>query len=328
MEHGALAGFLARLGLSADAAAVYLALLDRPPGPLSALAADAGLGEWVLLDAYEQLVEAGLASAAGDGDGLVTPVPPAAGLEILGRRRAVELDDARIAVTRAFESFRRHRLSQYTDNLVEVITGESIVWRIRHAMGSVHTEIRRFDSPPYFINAATNAEEELAQLSRGIRHRTVYSRASLEHPGYVAVNIEACVHAGEQARILPSLPVKLTIIDDSYALLSLSIVEAEANNALLIVRPCGLLSALTALFELCWQTAPPFYGSETGPLRLQSADRRMLSLLAAGLTDEQIARQLGVSRRTFFRRLGLLMARLGATSRFQLALQAERRGWV
>lgn len=185
-------------------------------------------------------------------------------------------------MTRAFESFRRRRLSQDTDNLVEVVTGESIVWRIRLAMGSVQTEIRRFDSPPYFINA----EEELAQLARGIRHRTVYSRASLEHPGYVADNIEACVQAGEQARIVPSLPVKLTIVDDSYALLSLSIVEAEANNAMLIVRPCGLLSALTALFELCWQTAAPFYGSEPGPLRLQSADRRMPSLLAAGLTGE------------------------------------------
>lgn len=328
MERDRLADHLQRLGLSVDAGAVYLALLDRPPGLLTALAAETGLDELSLRVAYEQLVAAGLATALGADDGPAAPQPPAAGLETLSRHRVAELDDARVAVASAFEAFRRLRLSQYTDDLVEVVTGDSIASRLRQTVDSARAEIRRFDSPPYFFAGTASAGQELEQLARGIRHRTVYSHASLEHPGYLADNIEACIHAGEQARVLPSLPVKLTIVDEAYALLSLSITEADVNNAVLIVRPCGLLSALVALFELCWQTAPQFYGPAPGPQRLRPVDRRLLALLAAGQADEHIARELGVSRRTLFRQIRQLMTRLGASSRFQLALQAQRQGWL
>lgn len=326
MDRVKLADALTRLGVPSASAAVYVSLLDRPPGPLGALASDLGTEVARVREAYDHLVTLGLASAVGEDGDIVTPRPPAVSLELLTRRRTAEIDTARLAITGAFESFRRLRLSQYTDNLVEVITGEQIRWRIKQDMDSVREQIRRFDSPPYFFSDSVNAEEELEQLSRGITHRTVYARASLERPDYLAGNIEPCIRAGEHARVLPSLPVKLTLIDDSVAHLSLSITEADVNNSLLIVRPCGLFSALTALFELSWQTALPFYGGDAAPVRLPPAERKLLSLLAVGLPDERIAANLGISRRTFFRRVELLMTKLGATTRFQLALHASRRG--
>jgi DNA-binding NarL/FixJ family response regulator len=56
--------------------------------------------------------------------------------------------------------------------------------------------------------------------------------------------------------------------------------------------------------------------------------RNLLTLLAAGLTDDAIARSLGWSSRTTQRRLQRLMITLGASTRFQAALLATRRGWV
>ncbi|KGN31699.1 hypothetical protein N802_03310 [Knoellia sinensis KCTC 19936] len=41
-----------------------------------------------------------------------------------------------------------------------------------------------------------------------------------------------------------------------------------------------------------------------------------------------MARELGVSERTVGRRVARLEERLGARSRFQLAAQAYRRGWL
>ena len=169
----------------------------------------------------------------------------------------------------------------------------------------------------------------LATLARGVTQRVLYSRASLEYPGYLATVIEPCVAAGEDARVLPSVPVKLLIIDDASALVSLSIREADVHNTLLIVQPSGLLSALIALFEVTWQGALSFYSRDNPPpMRLRQADRRLLSLLAAGVPDDDIAREIGISRRTLSRRIELLMARLGVTTRFQMALQAQRRGWL
>lgn len=318
---------LRRLGVGAEAIRVYLALLDRAPAPLSEIGPAAGLDGAELTAGYTELVEAGLASAAGESQDMVAPVPPAAGLEILKRHRAAELDASHIAVAGAFDAFRRLRLAEYNDNLVEVVTGEDIGPRMRHAWASAREQIRQFDSPPYFP-IATATQEALATLARGVVQRVVYSRESLRHPGYLTGSIEPCAEAGEEARVLPSVPVKLIIIDDAYALVSLSISEADVHNTMLIVQPCGLFSALVALFEQTWRNALPFQGRTPPPRRLLPADRRLLSLLACGVRDEDIARELGVSRRTLFRRVELLMARLGATTRFQMALQAQRRGWI
>ncbi|MFJ3499089.1 MULTISPECIES: LuxR family transcriptional regulator [unclassified Streptomyces] len=315
------------LGVGEGARRLYPRLLELGPAPLEAIGAAAGLTGNGLAAAYGELVDAGLASAVADGGDPVAPVPPAAGLEILGRHRAAELDESRITVGGAFEAFRRQRLAAYHDDLVEVVTGEAVGPRMRQAWASAREQIRQLDSPPYFpLPSAT--DDALATLARGVTQRVVYSQASLEHPGQLEEAIEPCVEAGEQARVLPSVPVKLLIIDEAYALVSLSIREADVHNSMLVVQPCGLLSALVALFEQTWRSALPLHGRSVRPAGLLPADRRLLRLLAAGAGDDVLARELGVSRRTLFRRIQVLMARLGATSRFQMALQAQRSGWL
>ncbi|MEE1770154.1 LuxR family transcriptional regulator [Streptomyces sp. JV185] len=327
MANGKLGEALRLLGIDHTASRVYRALLELAPAPLSEIEAASGLSGAELAEAYGALVDAGLASAAEEGGDVVAPVPPTAGLEILARHRAAEIEESRITVGGAFESFRRQRLAAYNDHLVEVVTGEAIGPRMRHAWASAREQIRQFESPPYFpLPGAT--DDALATLARGVRQRVVYSRESLGHPGHLKDVIEPCVKAGEQARVLPSVPVKLVIIDEAYALVSLSIQEADVHNAMLVVQPCGLLSALVALFEQSWQNALPFHGRTTHPGGLPPADRRLLWLLAGGASDDVIARELGISRRTLFRRLQILMARLGAANRFQMALQAQRSGWL
>ncbi|MFB7448390.1 LuxR family transcriptional regulator [Streptomyces sp. NPDC056194] len=327
MANAKLGEALRLLGIGDEARRVYVQLLELGPAPLSAIGAAAGLYGAELSAAYGELVDAGLASPAGQDPDPVAPVPPAAGLEILGRHRAAELDESRITVGGAFESFRRQRLAAYHDDLVEVVTGDAVGPRMRHAWASARGEIRQLDSPPYFpLPSAT--DDALATLARGVTQRVVYSQASLEYPGQLESAIEPCVEAGEQARVLPSVPVKLVIIDESYAMVSLSIKEADVHNSMLVVQPCGLLSALVALFEQTWQNALPLHGRSVRPAGLLPADRRLLRLLAGGASDDVIAREIGVSRRTLFRRIQVLMARLGATSRFQMALQAQRAGWL
>ncbi|WP_405894301.1 LuxR family transcriptional regulator [Streptomyces sp. NBC_01527] len=327
MTNPKLGDALRLLGIGHAASQVYLALLELAPAPLSAIAAAADLDGAELETAYGALVDAGLASAAEEGGNVVAPVPPTAGLEILARHRAAEVEESRITVGGAFESFRRQRLAAYNDNLVEVVTGDAIGPRIRHAWASARDQIRQFESPPYFP-LADATDDALATLARGVTQRVVYSRESLEHPGHLKEVIEPCIKAGEQARVLPSVPVKLVIIDEAYALVSLSIKEADVHNTMLVVQPCGLFSALVALFEQSWQNALPFHGRTTHPGGLPPSDRRLLWLLAGGASDDIIARELGISRRTLFRRLQILMAQLGAANRFQMALQAQRSGWL
>lgn len=111
-------------------------------------------------------------------------------------------------------------------------------------------------------------------------------------------------------------------------MVSFSIREVDVFNTMLVVQPCGLFTALEALFEHIWRAALPFHDREADSQRLLPQDRRLLALLAGGVSDEGIAHELGVSRRTLYRRVEILGARLGASTRFQLALLAQRRGWL
>lgn len=61
---------------------------------------------------------------------------------------------------------------------------------------------------------------------------------------------------------------------------------------------------------------------------LREVDRNLLRLLAVGMTDEAVARQLGLSLRTTRRRIAALMSHLSASSRFQAGAEAAKRGWL
>ncbi|MGW3248842.1 helix-turn-helix domain-containing protein [Streptomyces sp. NPDC001070] len=61
---------------------------------------------------------------------------------------------------------------------------------------------------------------------------------------------------------------------------------------------------------------------------LTGQEATTLQLLADGLTDEAIAKRLGVSPRTARRIATDLMERLNARSRFQAGARAVQHGWL
>ncbi|MFF9510044.1 LuxR C-terminal-related transcriptional regulator [Streptomyces sp. NPDC014724] len=86
------------------------------------------------------------------------------------------------------------------------------------------------------------------------------------------------------------------------------------------------------MFESYWQMAVPLPAADEPMDDLGAAPtndaRQLLTYLSGGLTDESIAREIGVSERTVARRIVRLQEVLGAQTRFQLGVQASRRGWL
>ncbi|HZG06976.1 MAG TPA: LuxR family transcriptional regulator [Streptomyces sp.] len=324
----ALTAHLSALGVDDEAVALYVALLTGGTAPPVSPGARRTLLALGL--AAEVPDTGGRDGGSGAAAGLV-PVPPASALELLTRREALRLEEARSAVTRAYERYRRRTPSAVGDTVAEEVTGDDMERVLGEALGGARQEVLRFDSPPYFWDIERGAKDETAQLRRGVRYRVVYTRASLAHPGYLTENVQPCLDAGEEARVVSGLPVKLMVVDDRVGFVSMSIADVDVSRSLLVVRPSALLAALRALFEAYWERALPIHpesGTAAGGVRPGPVERRILAMLVAGVPDSQIIRELGVSRRTFFRRMELLMAQAGAGSRFQLALQAQRRGWL
>lgn len=169
----------------------------------------------------------------------------------------------------------------------------------------------------------------LAAMERGVRARGLYGVSVLEDfEGLAAVH--QCIAVGEQARVFAQVPLNLMLYDSKRAMLSVP-GQKGSRRSLIIVHESGLLDSLVGLFEVFWQMGVPLSTESQvvdalgGP---GSDEQQLLSYLAAGLTDEAIARDLGVSARTVGRRIARLEEVLGAHSRFQLAIQASRRGWI
>ncbi len=130
--------------------------------------------------------------------------------------------------------------------------------------------------------------------------------------------------------MLPELPTKLVIVDDTLAILPLQ-AAPEAIESIVVLHKSALLEAIIALFETLWEIAVPLQlpNSECGHDGPPTAEeRRILALLTAGIPDDVIAREVRLSERTYQRRVRGMMEHLNAQTRFQLARQAARHGWL
>lgn len=322
-----LGSHLRRLGLEDAAVELYQWLLGAGPTSHAQLAEAFGISVDAVRKGVSALTKAGLITSTGDSAETVTPVEPTAGLQRLAHARQAELREAEISAVNAYRAFRRSVWQHSPDDVVEVITAPHIAERVDLEERAAATEVLRFDSPPYSTPGGPN-DLEVENLRRGVSYRVVYARAAVSQRDYYAENIQPCIAAGEQARVLPTVPVKLSVYDGRLAMVSLSDSEAEIVRSMLLVRQSSLLDALVGLFETSWRAALPMHLGTREPSSLRPIERKIVELLASGITDHAIAELLGISRRTLSRNLESLTTRAGVVNRFQLAVYACRNGWI
>ncbi|WP_053205387.1 helix-turn-helix domain-containing protein [Jiangella muralis] len=315
---------LAPVGLAPFDEEVYRALLTCVDATPATLAQQLGQPEGRVDRACGRLHGLGLVIRMSGRRRRYTAVDPESALDALVRERAGELDQVRgsaLALSSIFHAARRQAGGGST---VELLNGpeEQGRWFVR-LQHQVRSEMMVMDRPPYVL-AAVNPVEPV-RLDSGVHWRAIYAPEALEIPGAMD-EIDDFTQRGEQGRVLPGLPMKLAIADRRVALLPLSMEVGHAQG--LVIRESTLLDALVELFEVYWARATPLT-SPTAPLAPDAPDedRQLVRLLAAGLTDNAIARQLGLSTRTMRRRTRRLFDQLEATNRFQAGIQAARRGW-
>ncbi|MFF0156905.1 DNA-binding response regulator [Streptomyces sp. NPDC005263] len=89
----------------------------------------------------------------------------------------------------------------------------------------------------------------------------------------------------------------------------------------------ALVSGAYALFEAAWETATDLAAFlAPGRPHIDAQARAVLRTLGSGMTDMAAARELGMSLRTYRRRVAELLVVLGADSRFQAGLRAGELG--
>ncbi|MEJ2859199.1 MULTISPECIES: LuxR C-terminal-related transcriptional regulator [unclassified Saccharothrix] len=250
-------------------------------------------------------------------------VPPDLAVEMLIASREDGHRRARAEAAPLMDAYLRNRAEHHHDTaMVEVVNGADAVRDLWQALlAGARSEVCVLDQPPYISPVEEHVALEVDTRRRQVQWRVIYDRSSVELPGRLA-EIAELVASGERARVTPTLPFKLAVVDARVAVLPVSV--RTTVDQILLIRPSPLLDVLTSMFDLYWDNSIPFNPGASGA----EVDTQLLALLAAGLTDESIARHLGLGPRTVQRRVRQLMDRCGAQTRFQAGVQAMRRGWL
>ncbi|MEI7058763.1 helix-turn-helix domain-containing protein [Nocardioides sp. CCNWLW239] len=228
----------------------------------------------------------------------------------------------RTKVERLAASWRRHQESDFPMVVLRGADSNAAYADLMENAGSISALNRLPTKMPTW--KPTVEEHALDNLAKGVPIRVVYDTGVMANRAALAT-VEQCVSAGEQARVLPGVPWTMFVTDHA-ACLTLDAPGAEVPVRAFTRSP-DVLSALRHAFESWWNMAIPV-SLDIPDLDAPADDRRLLTLLSAGLTDHAIARELGVSERTVRRRITRLQAVLAGHTRFQLGVQAARRGWL
>jgi DNA-binding CsgD family transcriptional regulator len=213
------------------------------------------------------------------------------------------------------------------EHLVRVITDRDEILRLSlNLINSAHRDWMTLESlhsdmpltEDYVVAAPPPLREQ-------VRIRSIYDLASTQHP-VAASNLQCSMAAGEQARVLPTVPMKMQLADETAVLLPLT---PTGTGGALLVRAAPITRALRDYFEMLWERATPVGSTE--PPRgcpLSQSQHDVLRLLAQGLQDKAIARRLNISESTVHRHINAITSHLDVTSRFAAGAAAQRRGWL
>jgi HTH-type transcriptional regulator, sugar sensing transcriptional regulator len=252
---------LVRLGLTTYEAKAYLGLITRDSATAAQVARLAGVPRQRIYDVLAALVEKGLAAARPGRVVKYAGVAPDRALERLlsdHRRRISALEhEAREtidALAPAFDAGRRQ-----TDPLeyIEVLRDRAAInERFAALQAATKRELLIFTKAPY----AARPEENVTglELARAHRARSIYEFSIFEDPSFVE-GVQTFIAAGEEARFVDELPLKLVIIDETIVLFGLQDpVAGREDLTLMIVEHPALASVLKAAFEAVWDRGLAF----------------------------------------------------------------------
>lgn len=330
------------LGLDDVDEIVYRSTLKHPEWSAARTATALRLDARAVTASRVRLIETGLLTP-DPGSAGVTPASPdlvldrvAANAEARAARIRSEVAAARGEIWSLLGDY-LHSGSPAGDDRLERVCGADrvrlrvaeLAHRVEHEMLSVH--------PGRGINRdllTPILRVELRARERGVPVRSVHVHASFADPE-LRPHLRRLATAGAQLRTADELPVWITLLDRRLAVIGERQDDkqrGEDASSAIVVAGAGLSFALFALFDKCWTAARSMPVNGGGPEpdgeALSEQDALVLQLLNLGVKDDIIARRMNVSVRTARRQIADLIARLGATSRFQAGARAVQRGWL
>lgn len=260
MSGSELVAQLGRLGLTSYEAKAYVALTGRESFTAAQTARLSGVPRQRIYDILGSLVEKGMASARPGTVVKYAATEPTVAIEHLltSRREEVaqlEYEAAAImrGLTAAYEAGQQH--SDPLEYIQVLRDQRAINARFDQLQAAIKREILVFTKPPY----AKPPQENLEGLSVVRTHeaRSLYEYSVFDDPE-MAAGVRRFIDAGEQARFVPQLPLKLVIIDETVVMFGMQDPVATGDLTMMVVEHPSLATLLKMAFNAYWDKGTTF----------------------------------------------------------------------
>ncbi|ALG14035.1 response regulator transcription factor [Kibdelosporangium phytohabitans] len=163
--------------------------------------------------------------------------------------------------------------------------------------------------------ASHNQPPMQGRIRKLYRPGVLLDPTSAQHARHVAAT-------GAEVRITTRDLNEAIIVDRRVAII------AGGDRTFTVVWIPGVVQGVLTLFNQVWGEAASLEDYERAYGELWAVAPRILELLGSGAPDDGAARAMGISLRTYRRRVDDLMATLGASSRFQAGARARELGLI
>jgi len=261
VEAGNLSAQLTSLGLTTYEARAYSTLILRDSFSAAQVARQAGLPRQRIYDVLGSLVQKGLASVRPGPHAKYAAIAPELAVERLLAERRRQLSALELTGSAIVEALTPNFLAgqSHTDPLeyIEVLRDRGAInERFGELQAQVKHEILVFTKPPYAKPPQENVEG--IEVSRTHEARSVYEASIFDDPA-ATEGVRRFVEAGEEARVVDRLPLKLVIIDETIVMFGMEdpVAGPEALT-IVIVEHASLAQVLKVAFNAIWDGGLPF----------------------------------------------------------------------
>ncbi|WP_169952743.1 LuxR C-terminal-related transcriptional regulator [Microbispora sp. H11081] len=245
--------------------------------------------------------------------------------------RVDELQRTSAALDTLASQFLSLRNPRPSDTRVDIVVGDDEVTALlRDATAVAYHEVLvlGMDFPGRCADTEFGSSWHRRIIGNGVRMRAVHL-CSMARSMRAANRLRMLQRDGVDIRLTPSAPVSIMTFD--HFLTIAAIPAFQGTTAVLAIHGHALTGLFRHVFDWCWATSAAL-GSEAldppAPQDLSEQQKAVVRMLAAGMKDETIARNLGISQRTLRRLITELMEVLESGSRFQAGVKAAALGWV
>jgi HTH-type transcriptional regulator, sugar sensing transcriptional regulator len=260
-EDQALPAQLVRLGLTTYEARAYIALVARDSFTAAQVARHAELPRQRIYDVLDSLVNKGMAATRPGRVIKYAATEPSIAIQRLVTARRDEMIELETAAARTIEALSAPYAAgqMHTDPLeyIEVLRDPGAInVRFDELQAGAQREILVFTRPPYAKPPQENIEG--LSVARRLETRSLYEYSVFNDPAVVD-GVRQFIRAGERARVVEELPLKLVIIDEAIVMFGMQDPVAGGTDlTIMVVDHPSLAAVLRMAFNAYWEQGVDF----------------------------------------------------------------------